>query len=359
MRRTLDVVVISVLAALGLLLAGLVAAALGPQNIGLTRFEAVVEGSAISVEWDVETEIDTAGYKLKRGHNGVFAFLPDPDGEGDLFIAAEGGPAEGYEYSFLDSGVNAGQTYTYQLVEITIASSEVMQGETTVTMQAAANTTPIVLPTTNPGNNNLGTAATATATPTRGTATATALPTAQSTALPPTAVSAPTSIPAEEASVSDEPEIEPPPASDESPSDEPYPVPEEILEPPPQTDVVLEGQPAAVGVAAAQELPQVEGAYPGPAVNEPAAAVVESAAAGSAEEQPSAVGLPAPIIISGATTTGQDKQQEEGARATAVQDSPGEEGGLAFLWIAFLAALTIFIAAVIGAIVLYTRRPSG
>ena len=44
-------------------------------NIGLTRFEAIPLDSAVRIEWDTETELGTAGYRLKRGQNGTFSYL--------------------------------------------------------------------------------------------------------------------------------------------------------------------------------------------------------------------------------------------------------------------------------------------
>lgn len=356
------------LASLALLLLSLPAAGREQRSIGLVSFEAEVEGSAVRVVWEVATENETAGYKLKRGQNGAFANLPGPGG-GDLFIVAQGGAAQGFTYDHLDEGVSAGATYAYQLVEVTNSSQEVVQAETSITVNVTATATAIVLPTAGPGGGNAG--QNPTATPTAGAATATARP-SQPTAVPaqptvaapaagPTvtasadttaAAAAPTSAPAA-------PARSQPPESDDAAG---YPA-VAAAEDPFAVEIDAEAESAAfgAGVAEAQEAQPDAAAYPGPQVGGEDTVVAPQPAVAPGEPPAAQPGgdTAAPVVIGGAqNTTAPAVQPGEGTTAVA-QAQEGEEGGLAFLWIAFLAALTIFVAAVIGAIILYTRRQAG
>ena len=361
MQRHMKWILAPLFAGFGILLVSLTSYALQPANIGLTRFEALVAGDSVRLEWDVETEVNTGGYKLKRGQNGAFAYLPDPVSGGDLIITALGGPAQGHRYSHLDEDVAVGTTYTYQLVELTTSSNEVVQGETTVTVQVTATNTPIVLPTNNPNPGVAGQNSTATPTAVPTTA-ATAVPATaapQSTALPPTAAAAPTSPPSQSTNTDGQPAA--PSTQNASPSEDPYPAAPETS----PASAATEPEAFAVGVAAAQEQPPDQGAYPAPGASEggqpttanDTAAAVDAAAV---SEQPAAVGLTAPVVISGAPGAPAPDTDAQTSSDTAVQASEPESGGLAFLWVAFIAALTIFIAAVIGAIILYSRsRQSG
>jgi hypothetical protein len=108
-----------------------------PTHVRLARFEAMATTSGVRLEWDVETEVGTAGYKISRGSGGAFAELADPKGNGDLFIVAEGGPFQAHRYVAVDETAEYGASYTYQLVEITAGSREQVQAEASVTMMAA------------------------------------------------------------------------------------------------------------------------------------------------------------------------------------------------------------------------------
>lgn len=358
MPKYLKSILIPLFTGIGVLLISITSYALEPANIGLTRFEALVVGDAVRLEWDVETEVGTGGYKLKRGQNGSFTYLPDPVNGGDLIITALGGPAQGYNYSHTDVDVSVGATYTYQLIELTTSSNEIMQGETTVTVQVVATNTPIVLPTNNPNPGAVGQNSAATQTPSPTSPPTAVRPTTapQSTAVPPTAISAPTSLPAQPTATNDQPDA--PAASNTSTAGDPYPAASELSQGAEATD----SQAFAAGVAAAQELPAGQGAYPAPGAVENGQPVItdDTAAAAdpaAAQGQSTAEDVTAPIVISGApvpTTTAQTSSD------AVIQESEPERGGLAFLWVAFIAALTIFIAAVIGAIILYSRsRQSG
>jgi hypothetical protein len=360
MQRYRKWILAPLFAGFGILLISITSYALRPTNIGLTRFEAFVTGDSVRLEWDVETEVGTGGYKLKRGQNGTFAYLPDTVNGGDLIITALGGPSQGHNYSHIDEDVIIGTTYTYQLIELTTSSNEVVQGEATVTVQVIATNTPIVLPTSNPnpGAANQNNAATPTPLPT-------ALPTAvrpttapPPTTLPPAAAAAPTSLPAQPTTTNDQPAA--PAAQNDSLSDDPYPAAPESS----QASAATEPEAFAVGVAAAQEQPPDQGAYPAPGAAENGQPNIANDTAVSADTAAAPEQLPggvtAPVVISGAPGAPPPNTVSQTSADTAVQEPQPESGGLAFLWVAFIAALTIFIAAVFGAIILYSRnRQSG
>lgn len=73
----------------------------------------------IRIEWETETEINTAGFNIYRSN--------DPAGEfiqlNQELIPAEGSPVSGASYSFVDHGVAGGQTYFYKLEDIELDNS--------------------------------------------------------------------------------------------------------------------------------------------------------------------------------------------------------------------------------------------
>lgn len=68
----------------------------------------------VRIEWETATEQNTAGFQLYRSST--------PAGDFELItpamIASEGSAVSGSHYSFVDSGVEPGETYYYLLEEI-------------------------------------------------------------------------------------------------------------------------------------------------------------------------------------------------------------------------------------------------
>lgn len=74
---------------------------------------------SVQVEWETETELETAGFFLYRSSQ--------PDGEFVLvnseMIPSQGSTVSGAVYTFEDTAVEAGQTYYYLLEEVELDSS--------------------------------------------------------------------------------------------------------------------------------------------------------------------------------------------------------------------------------------------
>ncbi len=70
---------------------------------------------SVRIEWTTESEVDTLGFNLLRED------LTDP-GNGQTInpqlILARGSPISGTNYHFIDRDVQAGKSYSYQLMEI-------------------------------------------------------------------------------------------------------------------------------------------------------------------------------------------------------------------------------------------------
>jgi hypothetical protein len=332
-------------------------------NITLTRFEAFPLNNAVRLEWSTDTEINTAGYKLKRGQNGVFAYLQDPNGGGDLFILAEGGITSGADYAFVDNTVVSGQTYTYELWEVELTSAE-RRVDTTVTVTVGA--TPTATAVAGGGNNPTNTppptststrqptstptirasiaTATATATSTRAalsqpTATTTATPASNNAAIAtpsattpganPTAAAVPATG-AQPATPTARPGSqvlaqEPPPGATSPAEGDPYPGAAQLEEP---------GDVLGVGETGADREP---GAVPGPE-NQNDTAVAATAY---------------PIGGNNATAIGSNQPIQPSA---PTRDTAEATTGRIYLWVGFLAALVLFVTTVLGAILLFTRR---
>ena len=338
----------------------MVAYPLEPTNVGLIRFEAFAKENGARLEWDVETEVGTAGYKIKRGENGAFDYLQDPSGDGDLFILAEGGPSQSYSYVVEDNTAEYGKTYTYQLIELTSGSSEQVQAEFSLTVYIEPTSTPVLVAggAGNPENSG-GQSATATPKPTllptvtvAGAAAAASTP--QPTRAAPTPLPSATAVTAAANEQAGETAVSPPAASDPQAA---YPASDQTAGAS-ETMVLDTAQPAGV-VSALEETGSADPAYPAPepgqiAESAPAQPeLVAAEGAGSAGAQIEEVSSQV-VEISGRTTS--IDQVAAGAVEQDAAQVPAASSSRILLWSAFAASLIIFSAAVIGAILLYSRR---
>lgn len=70
--------------------------------------------ATVTIQWDTETELDTAGFYLYRSEINEDNFVQ----VNDSLINSEGSAVSGASYSFEDRNVEAGKTYVYLLEEI-------------------------------------------------------------------------------------------------------------------------------------------------------------------------------------------------------------------------------------------------
>lgn len=70
--------------------------------------------AAVTIQWNTETELDTAGFYLYRSEENEDNFVL----VNDRLINSEGSAVSSASYSFEDQAVEAGKTYVYLLEEI-------------------------------------------------------------------------------------------------------------------------------------------------------------------------------------------------------------------------------------------------
>jgi hypothetical protein len=68
----------------------------------------------IRIEWQTETELNTAGFNVYRSTSAAGEF----ERLNSQLIPSQGGPATGGAYTFVDEQVEAGQTYYYRLEDV-------------------------------------------------------------------------------------------------------------------------------------------------------------------------------------------------------------------------------------------------
>lgn len=304
----------------------------------------------VRADWDTQSEQDTAGFILKRGQGGNFTAISP-------IIPAVGDFSQGAEYTYTDTTAVSGQTYVYQLVEITTSSEEHVMRELTFTVSLSPTNTPIPLG----GGNNSGNNSQPTATP-QPTNTTAATNTPRPTATNATAV--PTNTP--QPTATSQPALP-------TATNQPFIVPSLPTAAPPANGGNSDGgansgsnfiviaptlvaqEFGALPIQAAELSEEVTGmieadetAVTSPAdqptadqqVDQPVAIAQNNAAPGNAAT---------PIIIGRRLVPPSSPQQTDPQPAEARLST-------FYLWGGFIAAMILFSAAVLGSIILFTRK---
>jgi len=101
-----------------------------PTAITLASFTAEPDAGGVTLAWETAAEIDNAGFNLYRA--------AAPDGPytkvNSALIAAQGSPASGASYSFVDEGLAPG-TYTYKLEDVDLNGVATLHGPFSTTLQ--------------------------------------------------------------------------------------------------------------------------------------------------------------------------------------------------------------------------------
>jgi hypothetical protein len=103
--------------------------------VDLIKFELESVASGVEIHWETGTEMDVAFFKVKRG--------PAPDGPfTDLpaigLIEARGSTFAGASYTVVDETALSGETYRYQLYELTLSNVENLVAAATITLGPTA-----------------------------------------------------------------------------------------------------------------------------------------------------------------------------------------------------------------------------
>ena len=77
-------------------------------------FYQLITPASVTVQWNTETELDTAGFNLYRSELNKEDYIL----VNDVLIDSEGNAVSGASYTFIVNGVEAGKTFLYLLEEI-------------------------------------------------------------------------------------------------------------------------------------------------------------------------------------------------------------------------------------------------
>ena len=97
--------------------------------ITLASFEAAAKNNKVILLWKTESEINNAGFNIYRSEseNGEYTKI------NASLIPAQGSPANGVSYKFVDTGVTNRQIYYYKLEDIDLNGTSTMHGPASAT----------------------------------------------------------------------------------------------------------------------------------------------------------------------------------------------------------------------------------
>lgn len=300
----------------------------------------------VRADWDTHSEQDTAGFLIRRGQgSNVVAISP--------IIPAVGDFSQGADYTFMDTTAVSGQTYIYQLVEITTGSEQHVVRELTFTVSVAVTNTPAPLG----GGNNGGTQPTNTTVPPTATVAATVVVVATATPQPTATNAAPTAVPTIQPTTA---------AALPTATNPPFVVPSFPTAAPPVNEEnsgansgsnggILVIAPTLIAEnfgAAAVQASQTTTETTDPATETTVSTTTLPDQPDSGTAQIAAVpnNAATPIVI-GRTPLIPNTTPPQ-------QTEPSQESRLGdlYLWGGFIAAMILFAAAVLGSIILFTRK---
>ncbi|MCP4716278.1 MAG: DNRLRE domain-containing protein, partial [Deltaproteobacteria bacterium] len=94
-----------------------------PTLVTLASLEAQPASNSVTVSWETESEIDNAGFNIYRAEaGGEYSKI------NDQLIPAQGNPAGGATYSFVDNGARNRSSYTYMLEDVDLNGIAVQHG---------------------------------------------------------------------------------------------------------------------------------------------------------------------------------------------------------------------------------------
>ncbi|MCL4265641.1 MAG: hypothetical protein KJ069_20685 [Anaerolineae bacterium] len=322
--------------------------------VELISFTAMGITTGVELRWETATELGAAAFMLQRGQGGNFTNLTqlvDENGQpypGGL-VEAEGSPTFGAVYIARDLTAVSGQSYTYQLVEVESSNQTTIVGS--VTVVAGGDPTPTQIIIGGDSTPTTGTQSTSTAPSTAAAPASTTPSLAQATATTARTIITPTPAVAENQSA--------PSAPDNSSNTAGNAGNSQPVSPSPTNSGIVE---------IAQVEPTPESAYPGqttPPGTEsgyPEAIVTPLTIDATETPYPANTFLPeqqsTPTIVG---IVGSQTNDAAGNNASTLLTNAGQPAATlasstGILWLGFLAGLFIFIAAIVGSIVLFVRR---
>jgi len=108
--------------------------------VDLVSFTARGEDGRVILQWQTASEIDNAGFNIwrKTGNKGEFIKI------NPTLIPAEGSPIQGATYTYIDTNVRNGHTYSYLLEDIDFNGVSTFHGKDACTYSVDPNCTPVM-----------------------------------------------------------------------------------------------------------------------------------------------------------------------------------------------------------------------